>query len=476
MVNLNKPSGRGNFRSNSSPAKENVMVQKVRLHTTSDDGPVKETDYMEVALLHDALGLTAKFDENTKEPLTILKARIDVNTPKRYANPDPKKTPLEIWDLEVGRKKGSGDEMGENPIVVLEKATLDKSGDIIASYITIAQRDMESISEMAVANVMMTVLPEEPVGNSGKTKQERRVYFPGEATKVSSIDELKAKIAHVFNANADDPGTPIAAVRILMATTQPTESEPDANGEIHSQYPYQSKVYHIYRPYDEEREKARPSDPEAAAAFDAELSMDYAKQWFTRTRQDDPDTLANGDKIELIEGCLASDDFIVEVIPAMKLTTGQQSLPSAKSNRMGDERMFVYDYEQQLTGRNSVDQNGKKREDFGVAVGHMILGRVVKYLKDKETKAVTVEEGPWFAKKSFTSRAFSPLIFQPRELITPNVPAPVAEAFMEQAVRRKSTRFSNDAEKKDTREHEGRINMDGQDAPDYSGGRMGVGR
>lgn len=429
MVNLNrnkKSSGKGG---SGWVAPENVYGMVMAVHDSGTGGPNPKDDTIEFGLLADAFGLEAKLDADGM-PLTILKARIaqDEATKARRKPKDPNKTLTEMWDLKTGRKKGTGDRMGKNPLIILEKAKLNAAGEIEAQFIFIAARDRDSEKELVIENVLSSVLEEGEYAD-GNRYQKRKMYLAEESAKVASLDELKAALLEKLK---DDRGhKPFAVIRVVEDKVHETEvdvyktdddGEPvaDVNGELvvtgtRPRYPYEARAASVYIAYDQDK---KPLSAEASI-----------EEWFANPPRDADAEMADIIQAYLVEKAEGHEGLVFEVIGGFTYSTGKQSLPSS-GNRLSDHWAFQIPWENTETGLGGVDKKtGKEYVTQGVSRAHMVLGRV----EDNENPGTF---GPWYAQKTFTTKASAQDIFLEREIVTPHTPPQVAALFQAQAERR----------------------------------------
>jgi hypothetical protein len=490
MVSLNasKNKGRGNggnSNGGSFSARENVMVQVIEVHEANENKPTPKEDTITAALLHDAYGLTAEFEPDTTDPetgeiipgapKTLITARIDVSTPNRYRNPDPAKQPTEMWDLKVDRRKGTGAYMGPNALVVLEKSRLNQqTGEVEVQFLKVAQHELNQDNELAITNVMATVGAErEKVKADGtvEKKQDRKIYMVEEASLVTNMEELKAALKDKLEDGRGE--RPFAVIHMVGRDVQPTEMETvddDGNKITVPRYPYEARSAVVYLGYDHENKVQLSAEDSIEAWFTEPAMTRDGKPVYARDENNEivkdaegnpVPALRNAETIDLIEAYLGHEAVMFEVIGGFAYNTGLNSLPSTKG-RMSDHWNYQVDWENRETGLPGQDKDGNKYVTQGIARSHMLLGRVKK----------RNELGPWYAQKTFTTKAFGAHVFLERELITPNTPAEIAEVFTAQAERRAKAkaeeiraRNNNAAAPKED------DNIATEDnAPDYSGG------
>ncbi len=448
MVNLNaskKSANRGNGGGNFVPM-ENLLVELKAVYEADPKKPTPDKDYIEAYLLYDACGIKAEFEDDTIDeatgekipgaPKTIITARIDPNTKGRYGNPDPAKTPLEMWDLKLGRKKGTSGKMGESALIVLEKAKKVGDNEFEVGFLYAAQRDRNSETDLVIENVFAMVGEEgERTKRDGTVAkfQERKMYLAEEATLVTNMDELRAAVVDKLTDTRAE--RPFAMIHVV-GTEAADRVVKNEDGSETPRYPYEARSASVFLRYENEEQ------------LSAEESFD---RWFTdisTTRDGKPvyerdenneivkdadgkpvAELRHGEMIEIINNYLGEEGLMFEVIGGFTYNTGKNSLPSARG-RMSDHYNFQMDWENRETGLTAVNkETGKNYTMQGLTQSHMVLGRV----EDNETPGTY---GPWYAQKTFTTRSYNPAIFLEREIITPNTPAPVAALFVEQAERR----------------------------------------
>lgn len=506
MVNLNSSKksanrGNGNGGGNFVPM-ENILVELKAVFEADPKKPTPDKDYIEAYLLYDACGIKAEFepdtiDEATGEkipgaPKTVITAKINPDTKGRYGNPDPSKTPLEMWDLKLGRKKGTSGKMGESALIVLEKAKKVGDNEFECGFLYAAQRDRNSETDLVIENVFAMVGEEgERTKRDGTVVkfQERKMYLAEEATLVSNMDELRAAVVDkLTDPRAERPFAMIHVIgtepqgRFVPELDDNGNEVKDEKGEVVlakdekgnpiPRYPYEARTASVFLRWENE------------VQLSAEESFD---RWFTdvsTTRDGKPvyerdedgnvikdadgkpvPELRHGEMIEIINNYLGEEGLLFEVIGGFTYNTGKNSLPSARG-RMSDHYNFEMDWENRENGRTAVNKDtGKNFTMQGLTQSHMVLGRV----EDNENPGTF---GPWYAQKTYTTRSYNPAIFQEREIITPNTPATVAAVFVEEAERR--SKAKSDEFRANRNKNNGPVNEDDNipvdKEPDYSGG------
>ncbi len=504
MVKLNaskKSANRGNGGGGNFVPWENILVELKAVYEADPKKATPEKDYIEAYLLYDACGIKAEFEPDTVDangekipgaPKTIITARIDTKTKGRYGNPDPAKTPLEMWDLKVGRKKGTSGKMGESALIVLEKAKKVGDNEFEVGFLYAAQRDRNSETDLVIENVFAMVGAEDERTKRDGTVvkfQERKMYLAEEASLVTSMDELRAAVVDKLT----DPRAerPFAMIHVIGSEPQSRfvpelddngEEIKDENGEVVlakddkgnpiSRYPYEARSASVFLRWENE---VQLSAEESFDRWFTDVSTRDGKPVYERDEDGnvlkDADgkpipELRHGEMIDIINNYLGEDGLLFEVIGGFTYNTGKNSLPSAKG-RMSDHWNFETDWEHRETGRTSINkETGKNFTMQGLTQSHMILGRV----EDNETPGTY---GNWYAQKTYTTRSFNPAIFQEREIITPNTPAAVAAVFVEEAERRskaKSEEFRNNRNKNSGPVREDDNIPVADHEPDYSGG------
>jgi hypothetical protein len=458
--------------SNRNPPKENVLVEVVQVHAVNKDKATKEQDTVEVKLLHDAFELPAG---------TIVKARIDHAHAVRYKNPDPKKTPMEMWDLAAGKKKGSGAKMGDKAVVLFEKAHKGADDVVVVQFLHVAEHVPNSPTECAIENVMTTV-EEEKVGNDGKARQTRRIYLPLESEKVTTEDELRAAV--IKKLEDDRPGNPFAVIRVMK-----NELIKDAEGNVVTEgYPYEAYATSVFRPWDRETEGLLSGEASFDRFLTDEKKTPDGGQVFARDEDGNTIKDAAGNPVpELRNARMISylnayfnpeteedkqdvEKYTLEVIGGFSYTTGPLSLPSAKG-RLSDHYQYLIDWENPDTAKTSADrETGVKFKMTGICASTILLGRVDN------------DGAPWYAQKTFTTKQGTGReIYTLKELKTPHTPVEIAESFKAQATRRSASlraAFDNQDKSnnsaKSNKANDDMIEQDGE--PDYTGGAMSVGR
>lgn len=372
-----------------------VMIAEIHLADKTKKSINVAEDYAVAYLLEDAFGKKAEFkprDPALKEeddteygsPLTSVKIKM------RDRKLTGEHAPMEIFDLQPGKRKGAALPMGQYPTVLLENAYLDTRADVVlAGWLTVAQRDFSNPLERCLTNVIVSVDSEryDMKENERVYRQNRFVVMADEAQTFNSLESFKAAAASFLSENPDAAGgQPVVTIRII-----------DNDSVVNSAKVAEIATATIYQGW----------DAATSTRMSPEASVD---RWLAN-----PD---NADWVSYIEASGGETGYTFEVIPSFRYNTGVQSLPSKKGKGIDDAENFRVPVEQRENGGAKLAKNNG--DGFvmtsGYAAGSMIV------------KRVNAEDAPWFATKTFRKNRFGS-IYMKDEVVTPNLPEDVRKAF-----------------------------------------------
>lgn len=419
---------------------ENVAVMIAEIHLADK---TKKTinvaeDYATAYLLEDAFGLKAEFkerDPNLSEeedheagtPLTAVKIKM------RARNLKGEHTPMEIWDLQVGKRKGAALPMGEYPTVILENAWLDsRTNTVLVGWLTVAQRGYNETTTRALPGVLTTVEKETYITTDGgerNYRQNRYVAMPSEARTFDGIESFTASAIDFLQPNPEAAaGQPIATIRIVDndSVVDPSRATDIAVTTIYPAWDKEARTY---------------ASPEASV-----------QAWLSNPK--------NADWVSYIEQSGSTPGYTFELIPGYRYNTGRDSLPSKRGKGMDDADSFRIPVEDRENGNSPI---AKPNGDGFLMTSGYAQGTVM--VRSKETDA-GIE---WYATKTFRKSRFG-AIYMRDELVTPNLPADVAASFEAAAVARgEQARKNLNQQRENTRSAQDNDEIPFGE-PDHSGG------
>jgi hypothetical protein len=359
---------------------ENVVFQVIGYHVKDTRGNTySPEDYIEAYLFRDACGIKAEFDENNN-PITKVKISL---------RPDDRQNPTfarpSIGEFRKGNHMGKG--MGEHSIGYAEGCWLDqKTGNISGRWLNRIYPEFNPELNYPMFGVMASVRPEGEFNRADGTKrayQNRLVPLTDNAASVRTMDELRNEAIVLLNSLAEtevpgDHGFIVRGVDLDDLGRNATE---------------------FFVPWDKE----------ATAPMSAEKAVD---QWIASE--------AGQEWAGVLEQ-VAGTNFVLEVIPQLRIDTGSFSLPSKKretalreGKRVGanvdDSSRYLYTAE------------GEERTQAMYALSDLEIQR--------SRKTEPGEEGftRWVSTGTRPTQGRAPL-FAADELITPNLPEHVVEQF-----------------------------------------------
>lgn len=193
MGDLSKRTGGNGASRGNATQSMNLLFRVKEVSAVSANEPTPLKDTAVVVLLVDAFGKKADSE-------VTIRMR-DRGQPK-----DPKKTPMEIWNLQPGKryKKGSGEPCGEWPAVVGEDAKVLTDGTIELGWIKVIQHEyVENPTSEAVMIGLISTQQLEVPGDRNNVKfprQNRDYHMPDQAVMLGAVNDNDAITA--FRAQA----------------------------------------------------------------------------------------------------------------------------------------------------------------------------------------------------------------------------------------------------------------------------------
>jgi len=411
-----------------------VMIAEVHLADPSKKTANPAEDYAIAYLLEDAFGMKAEFnlnvpdtDEHYGSPLTSVKIKM------KPRNLSGEYTPMEIFDLQPGKRKGASLPMGQWPTVILERAYLDSRTDtVVVNWLHVAQRDNTNAQERCLTNNLVTVESEryDVRDNERKYRQIRFTASPDRAVTFNDMASFKAAATEMLKENLEQgDGQPLALMRFVTNDSFDEGKVP----EIHTRL-----VYPAYKEGGEGYE-------EPAVSVERWLADESNKGW-----------------VNLINQAATETGYTVELIPLSRYTTGKESLPSKRGKGRDDAESFQIPSEDRENGYAPTRKNNG--EGFLMTNGYAAGSMIVKRAADPTAR--------WFATKTLRKTGFGP-IYMRDELVTPNLPEKVRNVFESLAAARGEAaraRFTNGAQQSQPAQESSHDDEIPFGEPDHSGG------
>jgi len=401
LKSIKKNSGGGNTR---SFGKWNIPVMIGAVHVADPKNRNIEEDYAEAYILAPFDDVVPQFADDGA-PLTSFKLKMN---PKKAVKNRP-----EVFELQKGKRVGISQPTGEFPIIVLEKAYLDRRSEtLVADWYTFAKRSYDNPNEACVTGAFVSVDPYKE--NNGNVKQNRYAVFPDQAVTFSGLDDFKAKGAAFLQHNPElGGGRPCFWVRIV---DNDSVTDPERESEI--------VMTSVYLSRDEDGNE-----------LSAEQSIE---KWLAAADEDED----RASWVEYIAASGSEAGYTFELIPFYSYSTGSKTIEAKQGKSQDDSVVF------------QIQEGDRKTSGFGP-------GTIV-------AKRTGEDQNAFFATATFLSNIYSPRY--PREEIpTDNLPEPVRKALMDKAQAASQKRIS-DAQSRYSQQ--GGVSDEAHDGePDHSAGQ-----
>lgn len=331
-----------------------------------------------------------EYTEHEEAPTTELRVVLEKKEVKG------ENAPLVIWDLRRGKDNTKACDPGA--ILVFENASFDqKTNTVYARWMKVITNGPEGELDRALTNEMTMVMKEAVSTENGETRyrQTRYVAYTDDAVAFSSKEAFREAAIALLTPNVEAGGDrPGIWVRIINLNNPFGENQ------------LVSTTLSLGFKSATETEAARMLTPE-----------ETVEKFFT-------DTHFEGwvDNINLA-GTPDAEGYLFEIIPHFRWNTGKKSRPSGGGR--DDSVHFQYPV--------SADSNTMLT---GFAAAHTSIKR--KEVRDDDGKPAGLSG--WFSAGTIRTSRFSPL-YTREELVTPNLPAELAEKFKERALKRNSDAF-----------------------------------
>lgn len=382
---LNLGSVKKSYAPQSGGGSESVAVQIAEVHLADQSKRTANPaeDYAIAYILEDAFGKKAEFDEKNSA-LTAIKLKM---RPRPHLTGEYQ--PMEIFDLQVGKRKGSSAPMGEWPTVILERAYLDNRTDtVMANWLHVVSRsNLDTLNRCISGMVSVDAERYNMKDNVREYYQDRHAAHPERAATFDDMDSFKAAAADFLTRKTEyGDGKPMVMIRIVNNASFEAGKVPEIANKI------------IFATTHEEGGIRVPDAGE-----------DIVDRWVADE--------ANAEWVSFINQAKSETDYTFELIPIYRYSTGKESLPSKKGKGRDDADDFAVTKEDRDNGYAPIRKNnGEPAVTSGFAAGSMIAKR------QNDTDA------GWYSIKTLRKTGFGP-IFMRDELVTPNIPANVKAEF-----------------------------------------------
>jgi hypothetical protein len=428
MEDLAKRTGRGN--SGGGQVSHNLPFRIKAINLANPKAATRGVDTVEGYLTRPAFGKAVN-------DVVVIKIK-DRGEPS-----DPDRKPMEVFDLQVGRKKGAGAKMGEHATVIAEDARLQDDGTILCNWVKVVEHEYKEVPDSEwLHSGYVSVGYLNPIKNNF-IRQDRSVHFADQAIAITgtgddAIANFRDTLARLLAERTSEAGgRPAAVIRLVNQ---------NAAGQANS-----VRTAMIWLPWD--KEANAHLSPEAAA--DRWLSSEDAGPWVR--------FIANADNI-------AGSNGVLEVWPVWSFTT---ALKTAERETKLKENGKLHLQEQftapmiDEAGQPVLNDNGKRRNQYGLIAEGM-------------HQVVTMQGGTdWFANQTWTFDRYPTKLFSIDDLPTPNLSPEVVKVFEANAAKRVEDKriarnVDNDGpeQKQDNDQGQGFGSDDNNQAPDPAGGQF----
>lgn len=429
MGDLNKK--KGGSRGNNNAVSFNLPFRISQVHVANPKAATRGVDTVEGFLINEAFGLE-------KDALVTIRIK------DRGVPADPDKTPMEVFDLQIGRRKGSGGKMGTHAAVVAEDARMLDGNIIECNWVKVVEHEYkEKPEEEWLHTGFVSVGYLSPADEkTGFIRQDRFVHFPEYARVIEGQGEealasFKATVAALLaERNADAGGRPSVVLRLV---NQAAVGQP---GSV--------ATATIWLGWDRD----------AGAHISPEESVD---RWLAN-----PD---NANWLNFVQHAdqIAGSNGVLEVWPVWSFTTAKNTAERETKNKKAGKMHMQDQFTAPMineAGAPVLTDSGNRRNHYGLITQG--LHQVVRFQGGTD----------WFANMSWTLERFPTKLYSIDDLPTANLSPEVVAAFEGQGAKRveekrnaRNATKENDAAPEQSQEQ-------GQDfggndaAPDPAGGQF----
>jgi hypothetical protein len=387
MDELSKRTGRG--QSNSKPPLNLLFRMNGQINLENPKKATRGKDSLEGVPLVAAWGLP------TNEPLTI---RI-----KDRGEPTAKdKIPMEVFDLQLGRKKGSGGVMGQFAAIVAEDARLLADGKTVeCNWVKVVEHEYKEVPQGEhVHSGMVSVGYLNAPSENGFIRQDRFVHFSEFASVIAgqgdeAVTAFRERVSSLLaERTAEAGGRPSAIIRLV---NQSKAGEP---GSVAT-----TQIWLAW-------------DKDSGAFLSPEVSVD---RWLSN-----PD---NAKWLSFVQHAdqIAASNGVLEVWPVWSFTTAKKTA----EREIGLKDAGKLHAQEQFSapmidegGNPVLNDNNKRRTHYGL-------------IAEGTHQVVQMQGGTdWLANQTWTHERFASKLYSLEDLPTANISPEVKAIFEANAVKR----------------------------------------
>jgi hypothetical protein len=425
MEDLKKRTGRGG----NTQVSNNLPFRIKAVNLANPKEATRGVDTVEGYLIRPAFG---------KDANEIVTIRIK----DRGEPTDPDRKPMEVFDLQVGRKKGAGAKMGNHAAVIAEDARLQADGTIECNWVKVVEHEYKETPDAEwLHSGFVSVGYLQPIKNNF-IRQDRTVHFNDQAIAITgegdeAIATFRDTLARLLSERtAEAGGRPAAVIRLV------NQGKAGQAGSVASTM--------IWLGWDKDNE--RHLAPEVAV--DRWMASEDAAKWLN--------FVANADKI-------AASNGVLEVWPVWSFTTAKKTAEREtklkEAGRLHLQEQFTAPMIDE-SGQPVLNDNGKRRNHYGLIAEGM-------------HQVVTMQGGTdWFANQTWTFDRYPTKLFSIDDLPTPNVSPEIIKIFEANATKRVEEKklarnLDNDGPEPQQEQEQGQdFGSDNNNAPDPAGGQF----
>ncbi|MBY3151259.1 hypothetical protein HFO56_02520 [Rhizobium laguerreae] len=425
MEDLKKRTGRGG----GFTASHNLPFRIHEINLANPKAATRGVDTVDGYLLKPAFG---------KEAGGLVTIKIK----DRGAPTDPDKTPMEVFDLQIGRKKGSGGKMGQHAAVIAEDARVLQDGTIECNWVKVVEHEFKEAPEAEWLHTgFISVGYLNAPTDKGFIRQDRFVHFVEEARTISGAgDEAVAGFRDLVSKflterTSQAGGRPSAVIRLV------NQNNAGQAGSV--------ATATIWLGWD--KEKSAFLTPEESV--DRWLASEEAEKWLNFVRHADQIAASNG---------------VLEVWPVWSFTTAKKTAEREtklkNAGKMHLQEQFTAPMINEA-GEPVLNDNGKRRNHFGL-------------IADGMHQVVQMQGGvDWFANQTWTFDRFPTKLFSIDDLPTANLSPEVVKVFEANGAKRVEDKrlarnVENDAAPEQQQEQEQGQDFGSDNTPDPAGGQF----
>ncbi|MCS4089488.1 hypothetical protein [Rhizobium sp. BK176] len=331
------------------------------------------------------------------------KAQNDVVTIRIKDRGEPKdadKKPMEVFDLQVGRKKGAGAKMGEHAAVIAEDAQLQADGTIECNWVKVVEHEFKDTPDAEwLHSGFVSVGYLQPIKNNF-IRQDRTVHFNEAAIAITgegetAIANFRDTLARLLAERTSEAGgRPAAIIRLV------NQNNAGKAGSVASTQ--------VWLGWDKDAEAHVAPE----VAVDRWMESEEAAKWLN--------FVANADRI-------ANSNGVLEVWPVWSFTTAKKTAERETRQKEAGKLHLQEQFTAPMideAGEPVLNDNGNRRNHYGLIAEGM-------------HQVVTMQGGTdWFANQTWTFDRYPTKLYSVDDLPTPNVSPEVIKIFEANATKR----------------------------------------